>query len=72
MPAWSRNLVIITGMLGWAAIIGASLWFKQIPGAVVLGFPAGLWLAVAGKNTITRGRAGTGASPTEHAEQEES
>lgn len=34
-------------MAGWVAMVGVSLFgLKQIPDAVLIGFPAGLWLAV--------------------------
>lgn len=56
MPAWARNLVLIVGMLGWVAMIGVSLWLKQIPGAVLIGYPAGLWLALSGRSKISGNR----------------
>jgi len=57
MPQWARVFVLLTGMLAWLAIVGVSLWIKQIPSAVIVGFPAALWLALAGSNSIATRRA---------------
>ena len=47
--------VLIVGMAMWVAMIGVSLWLQQIPGAVLVGFPAGLWVVLRGGNrTISR------------------
>lgn len=57
MPGWAKLFVLITGMITWVAIVTVSLLLRQIPSAVVIGFPAALWIALAGRNTIARRRA---------------
>lgn len=57
MPQWAKLFVLLLGMVTWVAIIAVSLWLKQIPGAVLIGFPAGLWVALSGGTTIARKRA---------------
>ncbi len=57
MPQWAKVFVLLMGMFAWLGIVIVSLWLKQIPGAVIVGFPAGLWLALSGGNTIARKRA---------------
>lgn len=57
MPQWAKLFTLLVGMAAWLGIVIVSLWLKQIPGAVVVGFPAGLWLALSGGNTIARKRA---------------
>jgi hypothetical protein len=57
MPRWARTFVLLTGMLVWVVMVGVSLWLKQIPGAILVGFPAGLWVALNGRSTIARKRA---------------
>ena len=57
MPQWARLFVLLVGMFAWLGIVIVSLFLKQIPGAVLIGFPAGLWLALSGGNTIARKRA---------------
>lgn len=57
MPQWAKLFVLLMGMFAWLGIVVVSLWLKQIPGAVIIGFPAGLWLALSGGNTIARKRA---------------
>lgn len=59
MPQWARLFVLLVGMLAWLAMVGVSLWLKQIPSAVLIGFPAALWLALSGGDTIARKRANT-------------
>lgn len=59
MPQWARLFVLLVGMLAWLAMVGVSLWLKQIPSAVLIGFPAALWLALSGGDTIARKRAST-------------
>lgn len=54
MPQWARVFVLLAGMIAWLAMIGVSLFLQQIPSAVLIGFPAGLWLALAGTSTIGR------------------
>jgi hypothetical protein len=44
-------------MAVWVAMVAVSLWLKQIPGAILVGFPAGLWVALNGRSTIARKRA---------------
>jgi hypothetical protein len=44
-------------MLTWVAIVAGSLWLRQVPSAVVVGFPAGLWVALAGRSSIAKKRA---------------
>lgn len=57
MPQWARLFVLLVGMLAWLAMVAVSLWLKQIPSAVLIGFPAALWLALSGGDTIARKRA---------------
>lgn len=57
MPQWTRILVLLTGLVGWVAMVAVSLWLKQIPSAILVGFPAGLWVALRTTSNITRGRA---------------
>lgn len=57
MPQWARVFVLLAGMLAWLAIVGVSLWIQQIPSAVIVGFPAALWLALSGTTSIARRRA---------------
>lgn len=57
MPQWARLFVLLVGMLAWLAMVTVSLWLKQIPSAVLIGFPAALWLALSGGDTIARKRA---------------
>lgn len=52
MPQWSRIFVLLTGIGAWLAIVVVSLWLREIPSAVVVGFPAGLWIALRGASTI--------------------
>jgi hypothetical protein len=59
MPQWARLFVLLVGMLAWLAMVGVSLWLKQIPSAVLIGFPAALWLALSGGDSIARRRSGT-------------
>ena len=54
MPQWARVLVLFLGMVGWIAIVAVSLLLEQIPSAMIVGFPAALWLALAGGSTIAR------------------
>jgi membrane protein required for beta-lactamase induction len=56
MPGWARVFVLLTGMLAWLAIVIVSLLLRQIPSAVVVGFPAALWIALAGSTSIARRR----------------
>jgi hypothetical protein len=63
MPQWARLFVLLVGMLAWLAMVGVSLWLKQIPSAVLIGFPAALWLALSGGDTIARKRASTRRPP---------
>jgi hypothetical protein len=60
MPPWARTFVLLTGMLAWVAMVAVSLWLKQIPGAILVGFPAGLWVALNGRSTIAKKRATSG------------
>lgn len=61
MPQWARVFTLLVGMLAWLAIVIVSLFLQQIPSAVVIGFPAGLWLALAGGSSIARRREGSAA-----------
>lgn len=54
MPAWAKTFVLITGTLAWLAIVAVSLWLRQIPSAMIVGFLPALWLALAGRNSITQ------------------
>lgn len=54
MPQWARVLVLLIGMIGWISIVAVSLLLEQIPSAMIVGFPAALWLALAGGSTIAR------------------
>lgn len=56
MPAWARVFVLLVGMSAWLGMVVVSLWLKQIPSAVIVGFPAALWLAISGGSTIARRR----------------
>lgn len=56
MPNWARMFVLIVGMLAWVGIVIVSLRLEQIPSAMVIGFPAALWLALAGGRTIAARR----------------
>jgi hypothetical protein len=56
VPQWSRIFVLLTGIVAWLAIVAVSLWLKQIPSAVIVGFPAGLWIALKGQSTIAARR----------------
>jgi cobalamin biosynthesis protein CobD/CbiB len=57
VPTWARTFVLLAGMIAWLAIVGVSLFLQQIPSAVIVGFPAALWIALAGSNSIARRRA---------------
>lgn len=59
MPQWTRIFVLLTGIIAWIAMVAVSLWLKQIPSAVLIGFPAGLWIALRGASSISRERAET-------------
>ncbi len=63
MPQWARHLVLLISMLGWIAIVAKSLLLEEIPSAMIVGFPAALWLALAGGSTIARNRANQGDDP---------
>ncbi len=56
MPLWARVSTLLVGMIGWVAMVAVSLWLRQIPSAVIVGFPADLWLAVAGGSKIAQNR----------------
>lgn len=58
MPRWAKTFMILVGMIMWAAMVGVSLWLRQIPGAALLSFPAVLWAALAGRNKISADRSG--------------
>lgn len=58
VPQWSRIFVLLTGIGAWLAIVGVSLKIGEIPSAVVVGFPAGLWIALKGQSTIGPDRSG--------------
>lgn len=47
MPQWLRNLVMLTGLAAWLAVVIVSLVQGKLPDAVLLGVPAGLVLALA-------------------------
>lgn len=47
MPQWLRNLVMITGLGAWLAVVIVTLVRGQLPDALMLGVPAGLVLALA-------------------------
>lgn len=57
MPRWAQVFVLLTGMAAWLAMVAVSLLMKEIPSAVLIGFPAGLWIALNRGNTIARRRA---------------
>lgn len=46
LPAWVRNLIIITFMIGWAATITAYLLQGKLPDAPLLGVPGAVYLAM--------------------------
>lgn len=52
MPQWSRIFVLLTGISAWLGIVVVSLWMREIPSAVIVGFPAGLWIALRGTSTL--------------------
>jgi hypothetical protein len=54
MPAWAKTFVLIIGTLAWVAIVAVSLWLRQIPSAMIVGFLPALWLALAGRNSISQ------------------
>ncbi len=60
MPQWARVFVLLSGMLAWVAIIAISLWLQEIPSPMIVGFPAALWLALSGADSIARRRAQSG------------
>lgn len=68
MPSWARTFMLLIGMITWVIIVIGSLWLHQIPSAVIVGFPAGLWIALTGQSRIARKRAArkrTGAGDKE-------
>lgn len=65
LPQWARVLVLLIGMVGWIGIVVVSLLLEQIPSAMVVGFPAALWLALAGGSTIGRTGANQDQQPAE-------
>lgn len=72
MPTWAKTFVLITGTVAWVAIVAVSLWLQQIPSAMIVGFLPALWLALAGRNSISRdGATQDGTPPAEAAANEE-
>lgn len=57
MPRWLKVSVLLVGMLGWLVMVVGSLWLRQMPSAFVVGFPAGLWMAVSRADSLARKRA---------------
>lgn len=60
MPRWVKVSVLLVGMLGWLVMVIGSLWLRQMPSAFVVGFPAGLWMAVSRADSLARKRASRG------------
>lgn len=60
MPRWAKTFVLLTGMLMWVAMIGATIWLKQPFGTLLVGFPAGLWYALTRRSTISEEPAQSG------------
>lgn len=65
MPSWARTFVLLTGMLVWVAMIGATIWLKQPFGTLLVGFPAGLWIALNRRSTISEEPAQSGQEVTQ-------
>ena len=65
MPSWARTFVLLTGMLVWVAMVGATIWLKQPFGTLLVGFPAGLWFALNRRSTITEESDSPAVTPTE-------
>lgn len=63
MPAWARVFVLLIGMGAWLAIVVVSLILQQIPGAVIIGFPAALWIALTGTSSIVARRRDAAEGP---------
>jgi hypothetical protein len=47
VPQWLRNLVMITGLGAWLAVVVVTLVQGKLPDALMLGVPAGLVLSLA-------------------------
>jgi hypothetical protein len=59
VPQWLRNLVMLTVLSAWLAVVAVSLFQGKVPDAAVLGVPAAVVLALAppGVLTLRRNRA---------------
>lgn len=57
MPPWARTFMLLAGMFGWMALVAGLLISHQAPTAALIGFPAGLWIALNRRSTIARKRA---------------
>lgn len=57
MPQWARTFVLLTGMIGWLALVAGLLLTRQAPSAALVGFPAGLWIALNARSSIAKKRA---------------
>jgi hypothetical protein len=55
VPQWLRNLVMITGLGAWLAVVVVTLVQGKLPDALMLGVPAGLVLALAPPSIGGRG-----------------
>ena len=47
MPQWLRNLTLLVGLSVWVLVVVASLVKGELPDAILLGVPGGLFLALA-------------------------
>lgn len=65
MPRWAGTFMLLAGMIAWLSMVAVSLWLKQIPSAILIGFPAGLWLALSRTSTITRRGEQNDQAPTD-------
>ncbi len=56
MPQWLRNLVMLTVLTAWLAVVTVSLMQGKLPDAAVLGVPAAIVIALAPPGILTRRR----------------
>lgn len=57
MPPWARTFVLLIGMVGWLIMMVGMLLTHQPITAALIGFPAGLWIALNRRSSIARKRA---------------
>lgn len=46
VPGWIRNLVMLTTLAGWVAVVAGYLAKGQLPDAPLLGVPGAVYLAL--------------------------